>query len=487
MTIKINNNAPAINAHRNLLLNDQALNRNLEKISTGLDIVRGSDGPASLVISEQLRSQIAGLKQAVKNTENAISMVQTTEAALEEVNRIMIDLRKLAVHASNDAANDKFTLEADQNEVKNILQALDRIATQTSFGSKKLLDGSNGVNGIAVGKDLEFVSGTTETAGSPKEGYQVKIMDLATKASYLTGDITQDVIDEGETLTLAENGRSFQYKTSEGQTLEDISKNINQLAKQNNINVQSTISQESKLLFTHQEYGSGYEFFVSSTSPGVIGEKENEPARSMDGTDIIGTIGGMQATGKGQELYGRAGTSLSGLKLRYLGDLADVTTEDENGSYVGTVLVRQNSLTFQLGADYKETSTFNLSSAFARDLARGISNESGYKSIADIDLTTFQGAQDALKLVVAASNDVSSLRGRLGAFQKDSLESTANYLRNSTENIIFSESTIRDADVAEKTAELVKNQIQLQSATVAAVHANNSPKAVITLLNSVQS
>ena len=170
MTLKINNNPPAINAHRSMLIADAAINRNLEKISTGLEVVRGADGPATLVLSEQLRSQISGLKQAVKNTEAAVSMVQTTEAALEEVNRVMIDLRKLAVHASNEAANDKLSVEADQNEVNNIMEALNRIASQTSFGSKRLLDGSNGVGGVAVGKDLEFVSGTTETKASPGEG-----------------------------------------------------------------------------------------------------------------------------------------------------------------------------------------------------------------------------------------------------------------------------------------------------------------------------
>ena len=319
-------------------------------------------------------------------------------------------------------------------------------------------------------------------------GYKVRITELATKASYTTGDFTEDLIDEGTTITVAEGGRSFNYTTKTGEKLTDIARNMTELAKQNNMAVSANVQQETKLLFTHNDYGSGKEFFLSSSTEGLIGETAGAIVRSTNGMDIAGTIGGMQAKGKGQELSGMKGTAIAGLTIRYMGDLADALPAegDEEGDYVGTLMVRQNSLMFQLGASYGETGTINLSSTYARDLARGIENQSGYKSIADIDLRTFQGAQDALKLVVAASNDISSLRGRLGAFQKNSLESTANYLRNSVENIIYAESTIRDADIAEQTASLVKNQIQLQSASVATIHANNSPKAVVSLLNAVQ-
>ena len=486
MTLKLNNNIPAINAHRRLITSDQRINRILEKISTGLEVVRGGDGPAALVLSEQLRSQIAGLKQAISNTEVATSMVQTTEAALEEVSRLLIDLRRLAVHASNDAANDKLALAADQQEVEHIIQALNRIAEQTSFGSRKLLDGSGGVGGTTIGNGLEFVSGSIKTTSSSPEGFEIKIIETATKATLDTGSIPDtSFIDEfnPEVITLSEDGKTVNYQLKLDDTAENIAQNLNSLAKNNNLNLEITVFDTDKLKIQHSEFGSGNSFYAGSTSTDFISEEAGKLKFVDNGYDVTGKIGDFIATGKGQVLEGGQDTPVEGFKVRYTGFPDEY---NENGTPVGRVIVDQNSLLFQLGADFGQTATVDLASTFARDLARGIKTDSGYKSIADIDLRTFQGAQDALKLVVSASNDVSVIRGRLGSLQKNSLEATTNYLRNYVENITAAESTIRDADIAEKTAEFVKNQIQLQAASSAMIHANNSPKAILQLLSAIQ-
>ncbi len=476
-----------MNAHRNLILKDGEINRTLEKISTGLEIVRGADGPASLVLSEQLRSQVSGLRQAVKNTEVAISMVQTTEAALEEVSRGLIDLRKLAVHASNEAVNDTLSLKADQEEVNNILQSLDRIAKQTSFGSRKLLDGSGSVSGTAVGQGLEFISGTAETESSSAEGYEVKVIDGASK-SFLISDNFPDTEfidpDEVEVITLVESGNLIKYKIGEGEQIGDAVSKLNDLIKSNGLDLTASVYKEDQIFIEHNQYGEDHDFLASSSTSGFLSDQANTLTKSILGTDVSGTIGGYAATGKGEILTADKGTPANGVAIKYSGIPEEFS---EEGSIVGRVLVQQESLLFQLGASFGETANLSLTPTFSHDLGRGIDNESGYESIKDIDLTNFQGAQDALKLVVSASNDISSLRGRLGALQKNSLESTANYLRNSVENIVASESTIRDADIAEKTAELIRGQIQFQSASIATLHAANSPKAVINLLGSIQS
>src|SRR3989339_497965 len=113
MSLRINHNTSAINAHRNLLQNSEQMGSTLEKLSSGLKINRASDGPANLVISEQMRAQIAGLKQAIDNSETAVSLVQTTEANLSEVNKLLINIRQLAIHASNEGVNDETMLQAD--------------------------------------------------------------------------------------------------------------------------------------------------------------------------------------------------------------------------------------------------------------------------------------------------------------------------------------------------------------------------------------
>ena len=102
MSLRVNTNMPAINSHRNLINNNAEQAKTMESLSSGLKINRGADGPASLVISERLRAQTAGLKQAIDNSEAGISLVQTAEAALDEVSAALISARQLAVHAAND-------------------------------------------------------------------------------------------------------------------------------------------------------------------------------------------------------------------------------------------------------------------------------------------------------------------------------------------------------------------------------------------------
>ena len=132
--MRINTNAPAINAHRNLLNNQKMQAKTLEKLSSGLKINRGADSPAQLQISEHLRSQTAGVKQAIDNSEMAISLMQTGEAALDEVSLSLVRARQLAIHAANEAANDEKMLEADQQEFDQIVHQLTEFRRTLNMG-----------------------------------------------------------------------------------------------------------------------------------------------------------------------------------------------------------------------------------------------------------------------------------------------------------------------------------------------------------------
>lgn len=143
MSMAINHNIAALDAWRNLTQTNQMLNKSLEKLSSGFKINRAADNPAGLVISEQMRAQIAGLSQAVDNTETATSMVQTAEAALSTIHGMLDKMRQLAIHAANEGANDPTMLAADQADIENAMNSITRIANTTQFGTKKLLDGSH--------------------------------------------------------------------------------------------------------------------------------------------------------------------------------------------------------------------------------------------------------------------------------------------------------------------------------------------------------
>lgn len=142
MTLRINHNLASLNANRNLKMTTESVNKSMQKLSSGFRINAAADDPAGLVISEQFRSQIAGLNRAIQNSEGSISMIQTAEGALTEVNNLLVSMRELAIHAANEGFNDKDQLAADQAEITNALKTIDRISQNTQFGTKKILDGS---------------------------------------------------------------------------------------------------------------------------------------------------------------------------------------------------------------------------------------------------------------------------------------------------------------------------------------------------------
>lgn len=139
--MRIYHNIPALNAYNNLAKTNGAINKALEKLSSGLRINRAADDAAGLAISEKMRGQISGLEQASRNAQDGISMIQTAEGALNETHSILQRMRELSVQAANDTytANDRQEI---QKEVEQLKDEIDRIASTTEFNTKKLLDGS---------------------------------------------------------------------------------------------------------------------------------------------------------------------------------------------------------------------------------------------------------------------------------------------------------------------------------------------------------
>ena len=239
MSLRVNTNVSAINTHRNLITNNTEQSKSMERLSSGMKINRGADGPASLVISERLRSQTAGLKQAIDNSEAGISLVQTAEAALDEVSSALITARQLAVHAANEAVNDDVMLRADQQEIDNILATVNRIAQNTQYGTKTLLDGSKGATGVVSGANLEFVGATQATQSSGATGYEVSLTQAARRAQMAgTVELTNDIIDRGEQLTITEGSKTVNFKTIQGETVENNLNALNAAIKEAGLNVE---------------------------------------------------------------------------------------------------------------------------------------------------------------------------------------------------------------------------------------------------------
>jgi len=487
MGLRVNHNVSALNAHRNLTNNSNVQAKNLERLSSGMKINRGADAPAKLVISERLRAQSSGLDQAIDNSETGISLMQTAEGALEEVSRSLISARQLAVHAANEAVNDPFMMEADQQEIDNILATVNRISSNTQYGKNNLLDGSKGSNGITTGSNLEFVNAGQNTKTSGPGGYTIDITQAATRSMTVgTKALSQAVIDAGEQITITEGAKTVNFVALKGETVETNMNALEDAIKNAGLDLDmlrpeqrtSDANEPQFIALRHKEFGSEHSFSVASTTAGVLSKGANVSDTVKNGLDVNGEINGEEAAGRGQVLTGSVGAgNTEGLAIRYTGEKANVP-----GSMAGTVTVAQNSLVFQVGANANQTTSISMRNMKTNSLGRGVANDSGFSSLEKVSVLDPSKAQDSIRVFDRALEEVSATRAEFGAFQKNNLESNLNYLRNAHENVVSSESIIRDADMASEMAQFTRNQILMQSSTAMLAQANQAPNSVLALL-----
>ncbi|WP_028323858.1 flagellin [Desulfatirhabdium butyrativorans] len=174
MAMAINTNIPSLNAQRNLVKNQAALNKSLQRLSSGLRINSAKDDAAGLAISTRFTAQIRGLDQAVRNSNDGISLLQTSEGAMQEVTNILMRMRELAVQASNDTntSSDRASL---QREVDQLYTEIDRIAGSTQFNGINLLDGTGGTKqfqiGANAGQTISVTLGSVKTRDLNLNGY----------------------------------------------------------------------------------------------------------------------------------------------------------------------------------------------------------------------------------------------------------------------------------------------------------------------------
>ena len=166
--MRINQNTMALNAYRNLSTTNTAMGKSLEKLSSGFRINRAADDAAGLVISQGLRAQVSGLKQATRNAQDGISVVQTAEGALNEVQNMLNRMRDLAVQAANTGTNDTAARTAAQAEITQLSAEITRISSSTKFGQQALLDGNFGVTaavktGFSSGGSVTLAADATFT------------------------------------------------------------------------------------------------------------------------------------------------------------------------------------------------------------------------------------------------------------------------------------------------------------------------------------
>jgi flagellin len=469
MGLAINNNVASLNAQNNLTKTNNMLSSSLEKLSTGLKINRGADGPAALVISEQQRAQIAGLRTAIDNTNKAVALVQTGEGALDEMNKLLNKVRSLAVDSANSGVNDAGAQAANQAEITNILGTIDRIAGTTKFGTKNLFDGSAGVSGTTSDTDVTFLRGTVDSvAGS----YAVDVTTAGEKANVEAGTAQSANLAADENL----NVNGVQIKLTAGMSQSQVVDKINEYSNQTGVKADTGgTGGATRLMSTN--YGSAATVTViSDTTDGGGGDTSGigTTALTDTGVDVAGTINGVAATGKGNVLTATSGAA-KGVSVSFAASAAGAA--DTVTGAQGDVNVVNNALTFQVGANAGETVKVSFDKLNTANLGVG-----GSDLFANLGAITTANGGEALKAIDKAIADVTELRGRLGAFQSNTLESTANNLRNTLENTTAAESVIRDTDFASEIANFTKFQTQMQAGSTVLGNANQITQLVAGLL-----
>lgn len=484
MSLRINHNTTSLNAHRNLKKANSRVSKSLERLSSGLRINSAGDGAAALMASEQLRSQVASIDQAIRNSESTVSMVQTAEGALAEANNTLVSMRQLAIQSANEGSNDAVMLAANQTSIKNMIGSINRIAEYTQFGQKKLLDGSNGVSGMAIGDGLHYVGAITETQTSGEEGYDVMVTGLATKSS-ITGStpLSAEIIANMEELHVSEGGKTATYVTKNSDTVDSAILNFASAAKKAGLNVAIGKGANGAILIEHNLYGKDHTFSAASSTAGVLSQKGGVFQSAAEGKDLRGTINGEATIGKGEVMTGISGNKKTdGLSVRYHHQDPAVVIS-ETGTSIGKVNVSQNAMTFQIGPGQGQQVKIALQNVSAGTLARGIDNLSNFQSLNDLDVTSSQGALDSMTLIDQAINDVIKVRAELGAFQNNTLEINVANMQIAKENMVAAESNIRDTDMAAEMAEFTKNDLIMQSSAAMLAQANQIPQKVLRLLD----
>jgi len=501
MSLRINHNIAAINGHRNMLNNDMAVSKSLERLSSGLRINRAADDAAGLVISEQMRAQITGLDQATHNSETAVSMVQTAEGALNEVNTLLNKARSLTLHAGNEGANDQNQLSADQAELDNIVSSVSRIAEFTQFGTKKILDGtlssarSNDASIGSVKLGSYYANGLADKS-LVKGFYSLNVTTTAVKATLTIAGLDSGTVGTGLALDTMISTDQFQKSFSfsvggttvavtSGSTKKNLVDQLNAIGK--NLGFVATTTGTALLsgsiTLTAKVAGTGTTFdfaFVGGYSgasliSGTYASGTDIAADIYFNTGVAGAVANSDSTNT---------LTLSGkdLLLKLSGFRIQLTTQLVTGFYNGVIDGTTAGATFQIGANVGQKATVELASAKAGDL--GVGGSGTFASLDALKGSSLLSGQadEALKVIDKAIDDVTVTRGKLGAFQANTLESGLNSLRTTHENLTAAESTIRDVDFAEESANFTKNNILIQASTAMLAQANQLPQNVLSLL-----
>ncbi len=500
MALTINTNIASLNAQRNLTSSQTALSKSMKRLSSGLRINSAKDDAAGLAISDRMTSQIRGLNQAARNSNDGISLAQTAEGALQETTNILQRMRELAIQSANDtnSASDRASLQAEVNQLK---QEISRIAETTEFNGKKVLDGTLTSAQFQVGANAnETISFSINSALAANLGNNNLTSNNATAdnsieaaTSATSGSSDNDVL--AQTLTVSGPQGSNTASVAAGATANVIASKINAVQADTGV---TAIARTTATLGNLNANGN-VSFNLQGTN--VSNVSINATVLTDDLTNLVSAINeqtgntGITATisPDKKEIILEQSTGYD-IKIIDFAHSSGSATMDLTGSQGGAV-----QLTEAGAADDADSSTvggeitfnsaggFNVLSDVANNAGSLFStpangaNVSSLNSIDNVDISTVKGAAKAIRAVDGALTQIDNMRGELGAIQ-NRFESTISNLANVAENLSAARSRILDADIAQETSAMTKNNILQQAGVSILAQANQTPQLALQLL-----
>ena len=479
---RINTNVPAIVAQRTLRQTQRDLQISLERLSSGLRINRGADDPAGLINSETLRAEISGVGKAISNSQRAINIIATTEGALNEVAALLVDIQGLIVETANDAALSDEEKKANQLQIDSAIESITRIANTTTFAGRKLLNGS--LDYITSGVDQNALA-TVAVTGAQFGTSRYIPVDVVVTTSAQKGELffRSSAIGAGNNVAIEVQGTNgvTTFEWGSGGTAASIVAAVNQESQATGVEAAFANGTDgtSGVVFRSVAYGSDQ--FVSvrdlgTADPFVIEDVAGHAGVQRDsGQDAVALVNGATARGRGLDLT---------LNTRTL-DI-NFTLRENFGLGSSHFAITGGGALFQLGPDVSTNQQVNVGVQSVAATRLGNFNVGFLSQVMEGAEYEVMGgplqAHQASEIVNESIRQVSILRGRLGAFERNTLQTNINSLTITMENLTASESAIRDTDFAAETSRLTRNQILVNAGTSVLALANTSSQSVLSLL-----
>ncbi|MBL9002147.1 MAG: flagellin [Phycisphaerae bacterium] len=515
---RINTNIPSLIAQKTLGRTQTELGLRLERLSTGLKINRGKDDPAGLIVSERIRSNIRGVETGVRNSERASAVIATTEGALAEVNDLLNSIRSLIVEAANTGANSATEREANQLQIDSAIESITRISNTASFGSLKLLNGSldytlSGVRSSAI--TLAQVHNANFVNGAALQVQVDVVASAQVGALYYNGNTTPaGVTLSAMTLEIA-GPKGVQVITiASGQPLSRVVAAVNNLTSLTGVEANLINgSAASGMVFNSSDYGSdafvsvkrlggpgqpgdSFDLFkftsgapvVSDTPFGwsallgagtlIAGDRDN-------GADVQALVNGNLATGRGLAISVNSpslGLELTLTSAAATRPSATPTTFDITGGGALFQLGPDVTPSQQSAAGIPSMAASRLGASLVGGAVQYLSSLKTGQTNSIAENVRRGNFTDASNILGKAIDQVTVLRGRLGAFERNVLETNQRSLQTQFENLSASDSSIRDSDFAFETSRLTRAQILASSGTSVLSLANQQSQQVLQLL-----